>query len=466
MLDPNALNAAIGVTQDLGSRGVKLGAFPDTPLAILVRETPTVGISPESSDYQSAIAELVELSRDEEHGEVMTDTVQLSAETVRRTLDYTRNTVMPHLRSVMEAHQAAVEALESPPLPFNIVTVYQPEIYKTDVAANFLERWANTPAITPPAPTSLGYYTAEEVLSLAKLSNDTGFNGSMEKLLNANGGKGIQAIIDVLKGSLSVQAIDDTLSLPLALVLMNIDTPKEGVAMTMTQYNATRATMANIAGKKALVLQMRLNHALTTNNVYFGNQITPGVITVCGEVYRLFLDKGLTTEALIGNEMLNRKYRGVQMLEADALAECTAMYERDRDVRAQAHVMNKRKLSRQALLDVLRNDQKRIAAEGAFTVEGDTAEKSWGRLRDFMSAVMGTIWADAEPSTIIAAAVCRVWYTHTDAWRFIDIMFDIEKNNKGLPVKELATLATLRYIAEWVASQVVVIKQDVDQPTA
>lgn len=463
MLDPNALSAAIAVAQSLGSKNIMLSVVGDTPLSALVRETPVLGLDAASTDYASLTTALVDLSRDPVHSQSMQEIVQLSASTVRRVLDFTRNTVMPHLRAVIDAHGAALAAMAEAPLPFDINVVYQPEVYKTEAARSYLERWENSPAMSAPAPTNLGVYSPEEILQLAQLTDDGGFNASMEKLLNSGDGRGIVQIQNILKGIDSVNSIEDIFALALTLVLNNIDAPKEGVAMTMANYNSIRAVMAQVSAKKGLTLILRLQNALNLNAVYMPGFLTKGTINLCGEVYRLLLEKGLTAEVLIGNELLNRKYRALELLNEAAVADCMAVYERDRTTRQNAHLLNKRAASRKIMMDELRKDQQRIAAEGNFTVDGDSAEKSWGRLKDVMDRVLATVWADTEPTVVIAAVLCATWYAHTDSARLIDIMFDVEKTNPGLPPKEIATLATLRYISAWVGSQIVVVDS---QPTA
>lgn len=455
MLDPNALNAAISVVQDLSARGVSLSAVPDTPLSLLVRDTPVLGIDAASTDYNSAVNLMVNVSRDEEHAQVLGDTVQLAAGAVRRSLDHTRNVVMPHLRLVFDAYAAKVDSLGTAPLPFAINTVYVPEVYKTNAGREFLERWENIPAMSVPPSVNLGYYNVDEIQALAQLTDDGGFNTSLSKLLTANENKGLVQISNVLKGIDTPASIDENFSLALALVLTNIEIPKEGVQMTLTAYNSQRSVLANVAAKRGLGIVFRLDNAVNANNLYYGVTKEVGVVNLVGEVYKNQLQQGLTAEVVIGNELLGRKYRGLGLLVPEALAECTAVYNRDREIRQQAHELRKRQHARQALLDVLRADQQRIVADGSFTVEGDTAEKSWQRVRDFTDRVLKTVYGDTDPQILISSIVCAVWYAHTDAWRLIDIMLDIEKTSSNLPAKEVATLATLRYISEWVASQIV-----------
>ncbi|MNX81929.1 hypothetical protein D3C86_1136370 [compost metagenome] len=92
-------------------------------------------------------------------------------------------------------------------------------------------------------------------------------------------------------------------------------------------------------------------------------------------------------------------------------------------------------------------------------VAGDDAGRSWIRLREFVDGVYAGAGQNADPALIISAAVCAVWYGHTDVGRVVDAMLAVEKANPNLDTREVATLATLRYISDWVASQIAVVDQ-------
>lgn len=457
MLDQNVLNEAIGLTQVLSDKGVQLGVIPDTPLALLVRATPTLALKAEETSYSGLIENLVELSREDDHAELLREAVDLASQGVRNTLNYTRNTVMPHLRKVIQAHADRVAAVGEAKMPYNIVASYTPEIYKVHAGVDFARQYENSPAPVTQRLVNLGKLDGNDIVQLTRLTDDGDFNESMEDLLTANGGEGIQAIQKVLEGICTVDQIDPIYSLPLAILLRNMETPKEGVALNLTDYNAARAVVGNAAGKIALTLVERLDHQVRSSVLYAKLlRDDPKTIEVVGEVYRVLLEKGLTAEQVIANELLNRKYRGLTLLEPDVQEELNEIYKRDQAARQQAHQLNLRQVSREAVLNVLRDDQRERAEKGEWVIEGDSPEKSWSRLKTVVDKIYTNSTIDPEPSLVIAAVLCAVWYAHTDAMRYIDIMFDIEKWRPELPKEQIATLAALRYIAEFFGSMIAV----------
>jgi hypothetical protein len=279
--------------------------------------------------------------------------------------------------------------------------------------------------------------------------------------LNAEEGRGLSAIADVLSGRVGIANMPVEFSLPLAIVLRNIETPKEGVQSSLTAYNDARAVLSNVAAKRALSLIDQLNIQIKNKSLYKGNFVKElGVIELTGEVYKILLNEGLTSEAVIGNELIGRKYIGGQMLNPEIIAELTDIYARDYATRKQAVSISKHEHTRKALQAVLREDVNMIAEKGEFVIEGDSAEKAWGRLRQFIDALYEHNGLQFEPSGIITAAICVVWYAHTDAARVIDIMFKVEKEQPGLPAKEVATLATIQYLSEWVGSMMLPTKAE------
>lgn len=457
MLDSNAIKSSIPVVQALAEKSVNLIPINNTPLAMIVRETPVIGLDAAKTSFESLESSLIELSRDPGHADLFATAVNNGTAGVRFTVDYSRNVVMPHVSRVIDAYITAMEAASVVPMPYTFDVVYQPEVFLSQAGRDFIGRWESTAAASSPGAQKLGEYTADEIIELAHLTSSGEFNADMEDLLKAAGGKGLGEIVEVLAGNRDVSQISREYSLPLSIVLMNIEHPKDGVEMTLTRYNAVRIAMANVAGRMAASVVARSDIAAKQFNVYYSLfDREENKVELCGEVYRDLLDKGLTVEMLVGNELLGRKFRGPMLLNADAQIEMKAAYERDKAVRADAHLLDRARQSRAAILNVLRDDQQKIAAEGEWIIEGDDKDKSWQRLKTTVDSIMSSIHQHQEPTSIIAAVICVVWYAHTDACRMIDIMLSVEKQHPGLPAMELATLATLHYICYWVASQITV----------
>lgn len=457
MLDPNAVTAAIALNQSISAKGIHLVALPDTAVALLVREMPVNTINAAETDYAAVTTILTDLSRGEAHAGVNSTVVGLGSDSVRRTLAFARNTVMPHVYRVVEEYTKQMEANRTVPMPYDVERHFQHDAVKTSVAQDFLERWENAPAVTPARGLNLGNYEPAEILDLVKISNDGEYNEHIETLLNEDGGKGLRDLSEMLKGNLELTALENKFQLAAAVILQAISaTPKPGVAMTLSAYTAGVNSMSNYAAKNALKTLGRMLNERKTQTLYYGIlQHDASVIPVVGEVYNDLLDKGFTVDMLFGNELLGRKYHGAELLSPEAMAAMTAAYEFDRVARQEAHNLDRQRMSRQAILDVLRNDQKKIAESGEFPVSDDSAEQSWQRLKGFIDNITSNnAWHFYEPSTLIAATICVVWYAHCDAHRIIDNMFELEKSHPGTAIAELGTLASLKYITEWVASQI------------
>lgn len=456
MFKVEALQAAVALVTAQHMAGITLGTVADSPLSVLTRNSPTTTMVAEETDFNTLIERLVEFSKTQEHASTLAEIRTLAANAVRGSINVTRNVVLPHLRSVIDMHTTRMAETADGVMPFKVDVKYTPEVYKSNVAVQFIERWDNVPPAPLAPPIKLGQYSVDEIRTLAMLTDDGSFNDDMADLLGSADGIALSQITSVLAGTMAVQNMDPQYSLPMAIILENITTPKEGVEMTLSQYNASRVAMGNTAARTASSLMRTLDNNVRVGSLYSGLvQKDANVITVTGEVYRTMVTEGLDVEMLIGNELLGRKFTGQQLLDPANQAEMTSAYERDRGVRQQANLLNTRTRSRQLILDVLRDDHARIASLGEYPVEGDTAEKSWMRIRDITNKVMGTQASEMDASLVISAILIAVWYGHTDSGRVIDIMFDVERTNEGLSPSEIATLAHMRYIAEWTASMII-----------
>lgn len=455
MLDPTSIEAVVGLAQKFSEKGIHLTCVPDTPLALIVREAPVA--VPEGADlsYSDVIPLLVEASRGEDHANYIAEIRKLGVEATRSVSDLTRNVVNPHILRVIDQYKKQMDVLRIIPQPYHVEAKYTPAVYKLPQGIEFAERWTRSLPISDPGNVNLGNYPANELLQLCMLSEEGGFNESMAELLQAQDGNGLRQLGEVISGRMTASQIHEDFVLALAILTENIKSPGSGVPTSVEQYNSSRLAVGNIAGRRALQVIQALESNLKNCVLYYRvTQSAPGVIDVCGEVYNNLLNDKFTVEALYGNELGNRRYRGQQLNDPENVRKLTDVYLEDRAKRQHAHNLNTAVLSRTAVQDVLREDQRARAAAGEFTVEGDTAEKSWGRLRDFIDKIFASRQATAEPAMVIAAAVCFVWYAHTDAWRFVDIMLAIEKSQPELKPEEVASLAILQYIGEWTCCMV------------
>lgn len=467
MLDTNSLKAVVPLAQDLSEHNVRLTVAPDTPLAVLVREVPTIGIDPTLATFDSLIKGFSELSADSDHHDLLCDEIEKAKAAVRTTLNFSRNVVNPHIRRVVARVDAIMESYAEGKPPVEFRYVYLPEVYDTHAGRSLVESWANTPSASSPGALNFGNYSAEEILELSQVTNDNEFNENIRALLVAKNGEGVRQISEVLNGTRNVSKLDDIYSLPCSLVFKAIEQPKEGVGMTLSNYNSNRVLIANVAGRAAFIMTQRVVRAIKDKTLYY-SLVKPAegeVVEIYGEVWAGMLEEskaahgegGLSAEALIGNELLGRPYRGVALMDPANISRCHAAYERDRNVRSEAAEQDRARHLQRAISSALRDDLHEIAEKGEFTIEGDDKERAWVRLKDVVDKIMDSPQRSQPAIFIIAAALCVTWYAHTNAALFMDIMLDIEKRHPGMPETEFDFLATVTYITRWVVSQVEVV---------
>lgn len=455
MIDNLDLEASVGLAQAYAH--LNLDAVADTPLSALTRFISTMHIDPETATYESVMRQIVEMSRTPEHAALRQEIIDRAAASVRANLDVTRNKVLPHINRVIESFTQAMDKLSTHDiLPFDIVQITVPEAYKARIGIDYLEAWAGTAKLTPEFQDfTFAVLTPEEVLASITLSDVENFNANVQAQLASNGGVGLMQIVEFLGGRRSYAKLDRELALPAVIALEAIQEPTEGVTANLGQWRTAKSVVTAWLAREALALVDYLASTVRNTTLYVtGKQ--DGIITVNQEVYRGLLKQGLTVEALIGNDLLNRPYYGMELVDPDNLAACLQAYQTNYATRKQAFDLDLRAKRHKLIRDLLRDDQAKIAEKNEFIVEGDTADKSWNRLRSLYDNLSKTPYLPDEPTLLISTLIIGTWYQHTDAARYVDLMFRLEKENPSTPAKELATQATQRYISEWWCSQITV----------
>lgn len=460
MLDTQSAKVAVDLTQEITRRGQELTALTDTPLAMLSRTSPLELTDRAEQSLSDACEEMINLTKGEEHAGVLGNVVKMAADSVRRTLDVARNQAMPHIRRVVALYEEKMAEAGTDSSPYTVVPTYLHESLNTDVAERLVGGLENSTPQSVEGNPFFGKYSPEEIRELVRVSNDGEFNELIDELLMADNGAVMAEVQSALEGMTNVKRVSANAAMPLMLVLKGIDTPKSDVPGPLSQYNANRAVFAANVGKTAAEAIARSRTNIRSSLLYpMQGGKDSSTISVNGEVYSSLLAKGLTVEAVIGNELLGRKYRGEAMTAPEAITDMLAAYARDKATRQQAAELRRAQTSRKAILAALSSDHVYINDEaGGTPVPGDDRERSMHRLRGQVDTFLTGHLQYLKPDIIIASVICNVWYGHTDAGRVISAMMQVEASNPELDAREVATLATMRYIAEWVGSQIGVAK--------
>ncbi|MNI42053.1 hypothetical protein D3C73_963250 [compost metagenome] len=166
-------------------------------------------------------------------------------------------------------------------------------------------------------------------------------------------------------------------------------------------------------------------------------------IVVMGKTYRAMLEKGLTPEALIGNEMAARRFTQGQLIENKTILE--TIYNREMNLQAVKVQTSMAGIVRDALRGV-------IGTELAARDMGEEAVDANKRLIELTAKVNAANCDDL--NTLVTEIVCEVFYPRTDALTFIRLMNRVGSTLAAdTDPREVALMATIKYVNFWLCRQ-------------
>jgi hypothetical protein len=180
--------------------------------------------------------------------------------------------------------------------------------------------------------------------------------------------------------------------------------------------------------------------------LYVPNQRSITQVVVMGEAYRKLLDAGLSPEALLGNEMAGRRYTAGQLIENKTTLE--QIYNREMNLRSLKTQTEMFGITRNVIDVVIRSE---IAKAGEDVNKALLLE----RLKTAIEKL------DERNSTdlyqVLTDVVCNVFYLETDARSVIMIINTVgaQFGSEADP-REVALLATIKYVNNWIANQLVI----------
>lgn len=459
MIELKTMNAVCYSKFD--TAGVRLQPYTESPLAEV---TDTLSVSavlntsstslPENDDVCKYVSDQVN------HTECTESIVTLGVKAVRSLSDLTKNTVNPHIRAVLEQIARRVDDGGGSVDKWSITPNTLAPILNNTVTHGLVSPLRGSVKSDPNTDgKSIGNFNAEYIRSVAKLLRGDGFEEMIESALAEDQSELMHFTQQFLLGRVIIRENTSPEQLVIPLVVATATrTPPAGVEVSLATWELNRATLINV-----------LSHAIIRKIDAYELQITQGLlystarlqskgdILVNDRVYRTMIDKGLTPEIVIGNEILGRKYLTFQLLSEGAMKECTAAYNVNRSADEQARKLNEKTYRISAIQDTLRNDLNRIAEQESWPVDGDSREKAWGRLKTITEKVLTGPHKDNPTEDVVAAIILGTWYAHTDAWRLMDIATRIAKEDPELQSSELFALAKIEYVAKWLASQIHVV---------
>lgn len=447
MLNRVSIEAALPVAQKLSDAGLRLLPKDNTPLMSLMLAVNSAGLDAELTPNSDLIALVGERSSEEAHHCAMQDLVQLASECVSRTLDNARNVALPHIKEMVAKVTESVEGRRVSAIsPFEIVMKEVPAVYTNQGIYSLATRYNTPNGLTYPAARQLSTMVLDDVINLAKTGME-GVDADLEALLSLNNNEGYATVMDVLAGRKAFGDIDFDYAAGVLVCAQAIyDEPGNGVNMGLNDYNT--AVNALIQASAAMTLSKIESYKRTRElgTLYVPNQTSITQVIVMGEAYRKLLDAGLTPEALLGNEMASRKYTAGQLIENKTTLE--QIYNREMNLRALKTQNEMFAITRGAIEVIVQTE-----------IDGLEDSVNKGVMRSRLMAELQRMneAKTANLELLMTDVVCNVFYPETDARSVLMIINRVgEQFGPDADPREIALLATIKYVNCWMSTQMVV----------
>lgn len=444
MLNRIAIEAAFPVAQRLDERGLRVLPSQNSPLMSLTLAVDNTLVDRSLVENTDIIAVLQARAGDDAHRIAKADIIRLASASVSRLHDISRNQVLPAIKELAAKVQEYVNVrrLEAS-LPYSVVMREIPAVYSNPALRQLADRY--------PTPSQLDYVvrniapvTVDRVKELVK-TGMAGFDAELDLCLSLKNNEGYAAVMDVLSGRVAVNVINQDY-LPGVLVAAQsiYDEPEPGVSLTLVEYNDQ---VNRLLGRTAQLLRgamMRTAEQEKLNVLYStdGRESLTQIV-VMGKAYRALLEKGLTPEALIGNEMASRRFSQGQLIENKAILE--QIYNREMNLQAVKVQTSMAGIVRDALRAIL-------GAELAQRDLGDGAESANAKMVGMIGKVNERNCDDL--NGLVTELVCEVFYPATDALTFIRLMNRVGSTLAAdTDPREVALMATIKYVNFWLCRQ-------------
>lgn len=445
MLNRIAIEAALPVVQRLDERKLRLLPSQNSPLLSVTMSVDNTLVNLDLGENVDIVAVLQGRTSSEQHQIAKADIIRLASASISRLHDITRNQVLPLIKEVTDRAQVYInERQMEASLPYKVVMREIPTVFSNPALRQLVDRY--------PQPSNLEYV----VRNLAPVSFDrvkdlvkTGMAGFDEELANSlsvKNGEGYAVVMDVLQGRVGVQSICiDYLPGVLVAAQAIYDAPEAGVALTLVEYNDG---VNRLLGKTAQLLRGALMRAAEQERlgILYSTEGRDSLtkIVVMGKAYRALLDKGLTPETLIGNEMTSRKYTQGQLIENKTLLE--NVYNRE---------MNLQAIKVQTAMAGITRDALRMVI-GQLISERLTGEEAVNAVKLFatMASKINNHNCDSL-STLVAELVTEIFFPRTDSLTMIRLINRVGATlSEDTDPREIALLATIKYINHWLCRQI------------
>lgn len=465
MLSHNAVDCAESLSRLLSANGYYLEPVPGTPLWDINRVVSGAldGVNPSAGNLVS-FSEFVAADGVSEHSAQMSRWVGVIAQTVSGDIERTQSVVMPLIKSVHADLIAELNAaISRSATPYTIVPDVLPEIFQNSAIQSMTNDFASEPIVELPVQTGFPILTSEQLLSV--LTTKVGHldeavaaylaalpEGTVEKVWGTVFGSQSRfvSLTDLLNNQDNPEHRQIViLTFLLARGLLSSG-PPEGVNMEANEYKLQLTRIMHQAARSIYRINSQYERQASLGIVVtnYPREARSGAIRVNSASYNKWLSEGGTPEALFGSLMDDRATtREALSAKRDAYASIWAKEERLLQMKAKADNFNR-------TVSALKKCMVSKITDFDTSETGISLQVLDSRLMTALERVTDAQIADLV--TLVRDVVCDVMFPHTHAKKIITNIDNIGKENPTLDIREVALLASIDYIVEWIGMLITV----------
>lgn len=472
MILENTIWAVLPLVDKLKKSGLTLVPYGETPLTALMqacympqagtantRTLDSSGLEGESN-YRLLIEGSAFRSPDGvvQHDVAMDELRPVIARVVAQNLDVARNQVNPLIKQVLADVQGRVaEAQKKAVQRLAIVPDFFAPIWDSPVVdgmvARYTETAINSLKFNLVIPFPLDVFEATR-------SGATRFDNEVKAFIESLPPEMVRAAWEKAFGSAEGAYTSSELLSPYRnrdeLLLIHLfarrmlqQTP-DGVNMDLTQFRDYMAGIVEQSGRAVARVLEKRSVDLQRKNLIVSypslpyDMLTPGedsVIVVNGPIYNQWLEAGGKPEALMGSYLTDKLRSYDALLEnTPKLTQVWAREERVLGVKVRSDAYSQSIFALRSGLTQAIND----LPDDQLVVSKSVMHE---RLREALGMVTAKKLEDLY--SLIRVLVCRVIYPHTDALQILVTMDELAEANPLLDIREVALLATIDVVADW-----------------
>lgn len=481
MIQKESILTAIGFAEMLAVNNQVVVAKPSTVVAELVKRTNedilAAGGEFDAAIFASDVEHITsgELNAPSQHDMYADEVINQISKAVLNHVNFAKNIVKPLVVDYAEGVMQYLQNFQYPSAcdQFNVVVADLPELLEDEGFVDSLKKYVGKTILKPETMPSLGRKAPEDLLTMmligdreadqaitswySRLGNDF-FMNLWENLFRADQPE---------RAILSYVSYDDILSFDvferadyaLAIYLLanklfdTVDDSVEGMNL-----NAYRNIMAETRDFAAAVLSnvvTRVEGFEKTKLLVVGSDVAKQQIKVYGKVYRNWLASGGCVETILGLIVSGRTV--TTQVAVDEIRPLLLDTWKTHSAFFTAAESNKRfDYFKDALVVKFKEIMQSLTAEEREFTDS-TTDYMIVADRRFMEELVKLRSSDMEDVYSVALKlVCRARFYYTDAECILSDIVEIAKVNPNVDVREAALIATINYVADYVAAQMTV----------